>query len=205
MRTKLKVAIIIAALGLIAAACLVFTGSRAHDHQVSLTFQSYSDLDSYVGDVAFLWLTNSSNKSYLLSMTGNSNTLVLDTSFGRFKQSWLVNCEFDDQTPSGWTNWTQQPSLSRGSNSYLSLGPREGIVVRVPLQANGQHRKAAVLCEVPTTTSPFWVSGVGFRFFRMLPQPLKNRVLHPKWALLRVWCDRELSYPGATSANNERQ
>ncbi|MDB6112378.1 MAG: hypothetical protein JWR69_4128 [Pedosphaera sp.] len=183
--------------GLIAVTCLVFTRDRAHDNQVSFTFQRYSnDLDPYVGDVAFLWLTNASKKSYLLSMTGNSNTFVADTAFGRFKQSWMVNCEFDDQTTSGRSNWTQLPSLWRGSNSYLGLGPRSGIVVRVPLQRDGQHRKAAVLCEVPTTTSPFWAGGVGFQLLRVLPQSLRHKVIQPKPLLLPVWCDRELSFPG---------
>src|SRR5207253_779178 len=110
MENKRKVMILVVILGLIAATFIVvvFSGSRAHDAQVSLTFQRYSDiLDPRAGDVAFLWLTNASTNTYLLSMTGHRHTLVLDTGFGRSQRSWMVNCEFSDQTTSGWTNWTQ--------------------------------------------------------------------------------------------------
>lgn len=201
MRTKLRAAVIVSSLSMAAALCLVFTGRPARNDRLSLTFQRYSDLlDPYVDEAAFLWLTNASNKSYLLSMTGGTNTLVMDASFGRFRRSWMVNCEFSDQTPTGWTNWTQQPSRSRGGKAYLSLAPNSGILVRVPLPANGRHRKAAVLCEAPATilTSPFWTSHVGVRVFCMLPQQLKNKVLGFDPVLLRVWCDRELSYPAAS-------
>src|SRR4051812_10400818 len=118
METKRKVMVLVVILGLIATTfvIIVFTGSRAHDAQISLTFQRYSDiLDARAGDVAFLWLTNASTNAYRLSMTGNRYTLVSDTGFGRYMQSWMVNCEFSDQTTSGWTNWTQLPSASRGS------------------------------------------------------------------------------------------
>jgi hypothetical protein len=77
---KTKAAFIIASLVLMAVTCFVLSGIRKHDDQVSLVFQRYSDLDPYVADVAFLWLTNASSRPYLLSMTGNSNTLVSDTS-----------------------------------------------------------------------------------------------------------------------------
>jgi hypothetical protein len=59
-------------------------------------------------------------------MTGNTNTLVIDTLAGRFKQSWMVNCEFSDQTPHGWTNWIQQPSPFAQSNACALLAPHSG-------------------------------------------------------------------------------
>jgi hypothetical protein len=84
---------------------------------------------------------------------------------------------------------------SRGSNSYVTLGPRSGIIVRVPLSADGQCRKVAVLYEAPATTPGLWGTGVGFLVFRMLPQSLKTRLLQPRPALHRAWCEHELSYP----------
>jgi len=179
---------------LVVAACVVFSGNQRHKSDVSLVFQRYGDLDPYVGDVAFLLLTNASSKSYVVSMTGGSNTLVLDTFWGRSRRSLMINCEFTDETPSGWTNWTQMPSLSRRSNAYASLGRRSGIVIRIPLSADGQRRKVAALYEGPTTTSSFWLTPTGLRVFRMIPQPLRKRLL-PSASLHRVWCDRELLYP----------
>jgi hypothetical protein len=137
-------------------------------------------------------------------MTGNSNTWVLDTSFGRSTQSLMLSCEFEDRTQSGWTNWTQEPWPSRGSSSYLSLEAHSGVVVRVPLQADGQHRKVAVLYErPPVDLTPFWTTRVGVQLFRVLPMVLLNRVIHPKPMWVRVWCDRELSYPADNFRLNE--
>ncbi len=198
MSTKLKVATMVVMLGLIAVACLLLTGSRKHDEQVSLTFQRYSDLDPHVGDVAFLYLTNASKRSCMLFMTGNSNTLVLDTSFGRFRQSWLVNCEFSDQTPSGWTNWIQQPSPFIQSNAYASLPPHSGIVVRVPLPPSGQNRKVAVLYRPDPPPWQQWLfstprgQSMGLILVRMLPRAARLRLLRQE-PLLRTWCDRPLT------------
>ena len=52
---------------------------RKRSDPVALTFQRYSDVDPYVGDVAFMYLTNGSERSCTLFMTGNTNTLVMDT------------------------------------------------------------------------------------------------------------------------------
>jgi hypothetical protein len=195
MTTKSTVAVMVALVGLVVAACLVLSSKRKPDDQVSLVFQRYSDLDAYVDEAAFLWLTNASSKPYWVSMTGGSNTLILDNSFGQFKLSYMVNCAFRDKTPSGWTNWIQMPSPSRGSNAYLAVSPRSGIVVRVPLSPDGQHRKVAALYQAPETTPAFWGTTIGFQVFRRLPPTLKERVLHPRPVLRRAWCDRELSYP----------
>lgn len=194
MGAKRKVQIAVAMVALAVVACVVFSGSQRRNDDVSLVFQRYSDLDPYVGDVAFLLLTNASSKPYVVSMTGGSNTLVLDTFFGRHRQSLMINCEFSDETPGGWTNWTQMPSPSSRSNAYASLGPHSGMVIRIPLPPDGRRRKVAALYEGPMTTSSFWVTPTGLRVFRMLPRPLRKRVL-PSASLHKVWCDRELSYP----------
>jgi len=179
MRTKVKVAAIVAAVTLTALACFVLGHCREHDARVSLTFQRYSDLDPYVGDVVFLNLTNASNQTYLLCMTGNTNTWVSDTSFGHSKRSCMVNCEFSDQTPDGWTNWVQPASPVRGSNAYTSLAPHSGMVVRVPLPPKGQQRKVAVLYEP---------APAGWR-----PSPFWRRISGRQPLLLRAWCDRALT------------
>jgi hypothetical protein len=200
MTTKVKVAAIVA-VALIALACFALGHYCERDDPVSLTFQRYSELgDPYVGDVAFLCLTNASRKTYLLFMTGNTNTWVIDTSFGHFKESWMVNCEFSDQTPNGLTNWIQQPSPSRGSNAYASLAPHSGIVVRVPLPPNGQQRKVAVLYEPSLAAwrqSPFWTSPFGLAVVRILVRTLPRSALskfsRQQPVLLKAWCDRALT------------
>ncbi len=193
MRTKL-IAAVATTLSIIALICvIVFATGRRHPDQVSLVFQKYGDLFP-AGSEALLWLTNASDKSYLVS----SPTPEMDYFGGRREISWMVNCEFSDQTPDGWSNWIQQPSPLRRNNSNLALKPHSGIMVKVPLPMNGRHRKAAVLCEVRPTTSisPFWTNSVGFLVFRMLPRSLKNKVLHPQPVFLKVWCDHELWYSG---------
>lgn len=179
---------------LVVAVGVVFSYSQKPNADVALIFQRYSDLDPHVGEVAFLLLTNASSKSYFVSMTGGSNTLVLDTFWGRNRQSLLINCEFSDETAGGWTNWTQMPSPSRGSNAYATLGPCSGIVIRIPLAADGQRRKVAALYEGPVTSSNFWVTPAGLRVARMIPRSLRGQLL-PSFSLRRAWCDRELSYP----------
>jgi hypothetical protein len=112
MRTKLKAAVIVVSLGIIAVICVLFASRRGHDDRVSLSFQRYSDHDLYVDHMAYLWLTNASNKTYLLSEPGNTNTIAMGNLFHPERISCMVDCEFSDETPSGWSNWMQQPPLS---------------------------------------------------------------------------------------------
>jgi hypothetical protein len=199
MRTKVKAALIVA-VTLAALACFALAHHyRERNDLVSLTFQRYSgDLDAYVGDVAFLYLTNASKRSCTLFMTGNTNTLVLDTFFGRFKQSLMVNCEFSDQTPHGWTNWVQQPSPFPQSNAYASLAPHSGMVIRVPLPPSGQNRKVAVLYRPGPPAWQQWLfstprgQSVGIILIRMLPRSARSQVFRQQ-PLLKTWCDRALT------------
>jgi hypothetical protein len=200
VKSKFRVTILLGALGVAAAIWSLFASSPQHDVPVTLSFQRYSHLDPYVGDVAFLWLTNASSKPCLLTMTGGTNTLVLDTSFGQFKQSWMVNCEFSDQTPGGRTNWIQQPSPFGGSTAYASLAPHSGIVVRVSVPPSGHSRKVAVLYEPALAgwrQSPFWTSACGRGVLRVLVRTLPKRALlklaDPRPVLSRAWCDRQLT------------
>jgi hypothetical protein len=197
MRTKVKAALIVG-VALTALACFTLGHHYRECHDpVSLTFQRYSDLDPYVGDVAFLYLTNASKRSCTLFMTGNTNTLAIDTIFGRFKQSLMVNCEFSDQTPHGWTNWIQQPSPFFKNNAYASLPPHAGIVVRVPLPPSGQSRKVAVLYLPDPPPWQLWLgSPRGQSVFtilvRMLPRSASSKLFRPQ-PLLRAWCGRALT------------
>ena len=170
---------------------------RERSDPVSLTFQRYSQLDAYVWDVAFLYLTNASKRSCTLFMTGNTNTLVIDTTFGQFKQSLMVNCEFRDQTPHGWTNWIQQPSPFFKSNAYASLPPHSGMVVRVPLPPSGQNRKVAVLYRPDPPPWQLWLfsprrQSVAMFLLRVLPRSTSSRLFRQQ-PLLRAWCDRALT------------
>jgi hypothetical protein len=210
MRTRVKMAVIVGTVAVTALACFLLGHHRERDGPLSLTFQRYSDLDPYVGDVAFLRLTNASKKTYLLFMIGNTNALVLDTSFGHFKESWMVNCEFRDRRPNGWTNWIQQPSAYRGSNAYVSLAPHSGIVVRVPLPPNGQQRKVAVLYEPALAgwrQSPFWTSPFGLTvvrtLVRTLPRSALSKISGEQPVLLRAWCDHVLTNQWTKSASSE--
>jgi hypothetical protein len=192
-RTKLIAVIIAGAIGVLAVARKFSARSQGRNAGLSLTFQRYSDLDLGVGEAAFLWLTNGSGDSYWLSPTGGTNTFVVGTTFGLITQSWMVDCEFRDQTANGWTNWTQPHPPN---SMYVTLGPRSGLVVRVPLDASGGRRKAAVICRSPPRSlAAFWTSGFGIWLLRMSPASWRSRILMPKLAEERVWCDRELSYP----------
>ena len=193
----MKVALIVG-VALTALACFSLGHHyRERNGPVSLTFQRYSDLDPYVGDVAFLYLTKASKRSCALFMTGNTNTLVIDTLFGHFKQSLMVNCEFSDQTPHGWTNWIQQPSPFFKSNAYASLAPHSGIVVRVPLPPSGQNRKVAVLYRPDPAPWQLWLcsprgESVAIILLRVLPRSTWPRLFRQQ-PLLRAWCDRALT------------
>jgi hypothetical protein len=197
MRTKVKVALIVG-VALTALACFALGHHyREHKGPVSLTFQRYSEYDAYVWDVAFLYLTNASKRSCTLFMTGNTNTTVLDTSFGHFKQSLMVNCEFSDQTPHGWTNWIQQPSPFPQSNACALLAPHSGMVVRVPLPPGGQNRKVAVLYRTDLPPWQQWLFSpprlsVSITLLRVLPRPIRSRLFRQQ-PLLRAWCDRPLT------------
>jgi hypothetical protein len=197
MRTKVKAAVIVATVALMAWAGFRLGHHRERDDLVSLTFQRYSDLDPYVGDVAFLCLSNASKRCCTLFMTGNTYTLVLDTSFGRFKQSLMVNCEFMDQTPQGWTNWIQQPSPVFQSNAYAALPAHAGLVVRVPLPPGGQNRKVAVLYRPDPPPWQQWLFSpsrqtVAITLLRVLPRSARSRLFRPQ-PLMRAWCDRALT------------
>ena len=197
MRTKAKEALVVG-FALTVVVCFALGHHyRKRNGPVSLTFQRYSEVDPYVGDVAFLYLTNASERNCTLFMTGNTNTLVIDTSFGRFKQSWMVNCEFSDQTPQGWSNWVQQPSPFFQSNAYASLAPHSGIVVRVPLPPSGQNRKVAVLYRPDPPPWQQWLwspsrQPVTLILVRMLPRSALSKLFGPQ-PLMEAWCDRALT------------
>jgi hypothetical protein len=208
MSNKLKLTILLLTIGLGAALFFTFRRNETDIHSLSLSFQRYSNLlDPQIQSVGFFWLTNASDKPFLVCMTGGSNTLVLDTMFMRYKgkpkESYMVNCAFSDQTLQGWTNWEQMPSPSRGRNTFVQLAPHSGLVIRAPLPTNGQKRKVAVLCEAPLAgwrQSPFWSSGFGKGLLPMLPRSILRRLAEDRPKVLKIWCDRELSNPGESFA-----
>ena len=189
----------------IAAIWFLFRTPTEEPGQVSLVFQRYNDLDPYLGDVAFLSLTNRSTSTYLVAMTGGTNTLVVHTPYGQAERSCMVNCEFSDETPAGRTNWSQMPSPTRSANAYLALGSHTGLLIRVPLPPEGQRRKAAVLYVGPyNSQSSFWTTSFGFRVFRMIPQFFRKRIFPPvSWH--KAWCDREFSHPDDDPLRSEEK
>jgi hypothetical protein len=202
MKTKWKVAIACAVAIVGTVAWLLLRPTREDEPQVTLTFQRYSDIDPYVGDVAFFGLTNTSSKTYLLTMTGGTNTHVGAIIFGDHKESWRMNCEFTDQTATGQANWTE---LSLTNLAYTSLAPHSGIVVRVPVPPSGTRRKVAVLYQA--APAKFWGTPSGFTtmriLIRILPRSQVRKIWKPVW--LRARCDTELtnhwSGPGIGDAN----
>lgn len=190
MRTKLSTASIVVGAVLVAAAYITFSKPRPHTAPVALLFQEYGPFDPS----AYLWLTNTSTKPYRLTMTGSNLTYAMDYSFGKRRESWLINCAFSDETANGVTNWLQQPALTNGGNAGLLLNPNTGILIRIPLPADGQRRKVAALYEGSNTASAFWATPAGFRVFRMLPPWLRRRVC-PQRVLEKAWCEQVLSYP----------
>lgn len=178
-------------------ACVLAVSHHSQAHYLSLVFERYSTrMDFFVEDVAFLWLTNSSDRTYCLPMTGGTNTFLWDTApgFGRYKQqrngSHEVSCEFSDK-PARFVNPMQW-------GQCLSLAPHSAVRLRVALPPNGQKRRVAVLCaEKPSgSPRPFWTNGIGLSILRMLPRSVGMKLLFSQPAVQRVWCDRELSYPG---------
>jgi hypothetical protein len=176
-------------------ACLLSITNRSRGRSLSLVFERYSTrMDFFDQDMAFLWITNSSDRTYLLPMTGGTNTGQLDTpmGLGRYKQpisgSYMVNCEFSGEPtrPVNPMQWGQ----------CLMLAPHSAFRVRVPLPPEGAKRKVAVLvCEPPSGPNRFWTNSIGLSILRTLPRSGAHKVLWRQPAVLRVWCDRELSQP----------
>ena len=178
-------------------ACVLLMSRRSQARSLSLVFERYStQTDFFVQDVAFLWLTNSSDRTYGLPMTGGTNTFLWDTplGLGRYKQqrsgSHMVNCEFSGEPirsmdPMQW-------------GQCLTLAPHSAIRLRVPWPPEGQKRRVAVLCAEQPSGSPrrFWTKGIGLSILRTLPRSVGMKLLFSQPGVLRVWCDRELSHPG---------
>ena len=188
----------------------VYLGSqraKSDSRLLSLKFLRYSGFDPRAGNIAFFWLTNASEKSFLLCQTGDRNTIVFDTILspneGEAKLSFMVNCAFSDQTPNGSTNWMQKPLPIRGFNSFLELPPHSGIVIRVPSPPSGQRRKVAALCEAPLPAwkqSSLWTNGFALRLLEALPRSVLLKLAQYQPPTIEVWCDQELSDTDARMA-----
>jgi hypothetical protein len=183
--------IALAALGA-ATVCVVVLAHRAQAPSLSLVFERYSGpSDFFIPDVAFLRFTNSSDKTYWLPMAGGTNTLAQDSPIGPYRASYLVDCQFSDQA-------NTKPRVSVMSwGKCVGVAPHSAVRLRVPLPPPGQTRRVAVLCAEEPSGSPrrFWTHGLGLTVLRMLPRSVGLRLLFSQPAVLRVWCDRELSHP----------
>jgi hypothetical protein len=175
-------------------ACVLLMTHRTQARSLSLVFERYgstTDFDYSVQDVAFLWFTNSSDKSYCLPMMGSTNTFQRDTPLGYDSGSYLIKWEFGDQA-------NPMPQVSFASLGLCHVvGPHSAVRLRVPLPPEGQKRRVAVLCVEEPSWSPrlFWTKGIGLSILRTLPRSVGMKLLFSQPAVLRVWCDRELSHP----------
>ena len=178
--------IVVTVLGAVTVAVLLIT-HRSQAPPLSLLFERYGTvttmdpltLDLFVQDVAFLWITNSSDKAYYVAMAGGTNTSLPDAPIG-FKQSssggsYMPMCEFRDQPPAGST----PPPVSFASLGLcVNVGPHSAVRLRVALPPEGQKRKVAVLCtEPPPSIRPFWTSSMGRTVIGVLPRSVARKAM----------------------------
>ena len=195
--------IVVTVLGAVTVSVLLIT-HRSPARPLSLLFEKYgtvTTMDLFAQDVAFFRITNSSDKTYGLPLAGGTNTHLPDAPMGFSRKqsssegSYMPICEFKDQTPTGSTHPKQRVSVA-SLGRCLTLGPHSAVRLRVALPPEGQKRKVAVLCiEPPPGPRPFWTNSIGLTMLRVLPRSVARKAMHREPAVLRVWCDRELS-PG---------
>jgi len=194
-----------AVLGAVTVSVVLIT-HRSQAPPLSLLFERYGTVTTmdpfamhfFVQDVAFLWITNSSAKTYYVAMAGGTNTSLPDAPIG-FQQSssggsFMPMCEFRDQPPAGSV---PSPVSFASLGLCVNVGPHSAVRLRVALPPEGQKRKVAVLCtEPPPGIRPFWTSSMGRTVLRVLPRSVARKAMWRQPAVLRVWCDRELSHRG---------
>jgi hypothetical protein len=98
---RIKAGIIAIGVFVGATACVLLMTHRSQERSLSLVFEKYgstADVGFNAQDVAFLWFTNSSDKSYGLPMMGSTNTFQRDTPLSYDSGSYLIRWEFGDQT-----------------------------------------------------------------------------------------------------------
>ena len=189
----IKASIIAAGVFVGTTACVLLMTHRSQTPSLSLVFETYgttTDFGLNVQEVAFLWFTNSSDKSYCLPMTGGTNTFQRDTTIGYDSGSYMISWEFGDQA-------NPMPQVSFASLGLCHVvAPHSAVRIRVPLLPKGEQRKVAMLCAEMPSGSPrrFWTNGIGLGILRILPRSVRMKLLFSQPAVLRVWCDRELSH-----------
>jgi len=205
--------IVVTVLGAVTLAVLLIT-QRSQAPPLSLLFERYGTvttmdpymLDLSVQDVAFLWITNASDKDYFVPMAGGTNTSLLDAPIG-FKQSpsggsSMPMCEFRDQPPA---DITPRPVSFANLGLCVNVGPHSAVRLRVALPPEGRKRKVAVLCgEAPSGIRPFWTNSLGRTVLGVLPRSVARRAMWREPAVLRVWLDRELSHEPTRKELNGR-
>jgi len=176
-------------------ACVLLLARRPQACPLSLFFENYGrtmDMDFKAQDVAFFWITNSSDKIYGLPMTGGTNTFRWDTPFGHDSGSYLIRCEFSDPA-----NPMPQVSFASLGLCY-ALAPHSAVRIRVPLPPKAQAGSVAVLCAEMPSGSPrrFWTKGIGLWILRALPRSVGKKLLFSEPAVQRICCDLQLSHRG---------
>jgi hypothetical protein len=149
---RIKAGIITAGVFVGATACVLLMTHQSQARSLSLVFEKYgstTDVGFNVQAVAFLWFTNSSDKSYCLPMMGSTNTFQRDTPLGYDSGSYLIRWEFGDQA-----NPMPQVSFA-GLGLCRVVGPHSAVRLRVPLPPEGQKRR--VVCSAQS--SPQGVPG----------------------------------------------
>ena len=197
--------IVVTVLGAVTVSVLLIT-NRSQAPPLSLLFERYGTvktmdpfaMDLFVEDVAFLRITNSSDETYYMAQAGGTNTSLPDAPIG-LKPSWVEGsympmCEFRDLPPVGSA---PLPVSFASLGLCVNVGPHSAVRLRVALPPEGQKRKVAVLCtEPPPGVGPFWTSSMGRTVLRVLPRSVARQAMWRQPAVLRVWCDRELSHRG---------
>lgn len=196
---KIVAIIIVAALFLGVTARLMFIPFHSQPRSLSLTFEKYGrtmDLSLDPEEVAFLWFTNGSDRSYQLPMVGSTNTSRRDSPF-TFDESVLVMYEFGNKVSA------ESQDLFWSLRYCRVVEPHSAIRIRVPLPLKCQRQKVSVICaEMPASPGAFWRTGIGYGIYRMLPRSVGMKLLGVQPTVERVWCNQELSRPGEKPGSN---
>src|SRR6266704_2138357 len=94
-------------------------------------------------------------------------------------------CEFRCRTPNGFTNWVPRVPKTNGIITVL-FKPHSSMAVQVPVPNEEGSSQVALLCpEARANLVEPW-RGLRRRWWTIVPPKPRNMV--------KVWCDRELSY-----------
>ena len=147
----------------------------------------------YRPELVFLRLTNQSDSTFLVSMTGDTNTFEGSMIS---ESSCMLNGAIGEQRVDGtWTNLIQLPAAVRGNRAYVSVAPFSGMLVRMLLPVDGRVRRVGVVCEKlspPGKLDKFFGTSIGRATMKLLPISVLRKLSAPPPPTI-IWCVNEIS------------